>query len=224
MFINLTIKNLRELSKKEIFSQVHTQLILSILYLMKKNILLCRYYYNSLIHHQNIFNEQNFEKFFKTQKFSFLISQFQQNLKNSEIYFETFFQRLSKKSSLISTKFKNTFEDSKLDNLLKSVFDELLKEDINFSVLVVPHLDVQDKSSMLSSKTSSKAIDINSCLMNSSVKLKKEYFMALAQFYYSIYCDKSFPLFQDNKFFDWKQFDKTLKASSVVSLQQIIES
>lgn len=153
-----------------------------------------------------------------------MISQFDQNLKNSEIYFETFFKRLSKKFPSISLQFENNYENYELDYLLKTVFGELIKEDINFSMLVVPPLDGQEKSSVESSKISGGVTDISSYLMNSSVKIKKEFYMALAQFYYSIYCDKSFPLFQDNKFFDWKCFNEMLQASSVASLQQIIES
>lgn len=91
------------------------------------------------------------------------------------------------------------------------MLQHLIKEHLDFYMLTLPVLDAQNTSTIVMSKMSSEMTNINSYLMSSSVKLKKEYYVALVQLYYSIDCDEYFPFYQNNKFFDWKHFNQTLQ-------------
>ena len=224
MFISLTAKKFREFSKIEIFKGIYKDLILSILYLMKKNVIFCETYYNALLNKENIFNDQYFDDFSKTEEYVILISTFSQNKKNFKHYFEMYVERLKKKEKDFFgetlKEIENETETNNINNFLYKMFIKIKNEEIDFSLLQLSNNEPNNKES--ESSSNKKKINMNSYLMESTVKIKREYYLMLTQMFYSIETEKHFPVHENNKFFDWKLFNDKLNTNTTLQFQQII--
>lgn len=230
MFINLTIKKVRELIKLGIYQNLESSLYRSVIYLMKKAMLLARLVLRSLEEQNNIFDLDHFQQFIGSRYYKDIMQDFRTDIPNFEKYFnylvewaqkqkKTYIKDLEKKiESLRSNK---TLSPSELDFLLNHEFDILAHFPIeNFALSYIVHSSVEDSAEMSRSQIL-RAIDSNINLSSSVSEMKRDFYTVLFQLQYSIYCERHFPYQKESVFFDWKQFFDKFKDMDALQLRAI---
>lgn len=189
IFIMYTVRKLRNLAKlKHIFSQLTDRLMLAACLLLKKGLLLNENAIGSLKSGYNTFDLQDFSKFLHTDDKSKILKNFEDDQK----IYVTFSDQMNSKfmDEVSSSDYKQELIKVKGISMQKiSVLDELMHAHLKF---------FKDRLNFL----------------NLPGDVETEYCLAVVHFYYSIFSEESLPFIQQDKIFEWKNFEAETKAEN----------
>lgn len=189
IFIMYTVRKLRNLAKlKHVFNQLSDRFMFAACLLLKKGLLLNENSIGSLKNGNNAFDLQDFSRFLKTEDKPKILKNFEDDQK----IYVTFSQQMNSKF----TEEVSTSEYQQDMNALKNIsIDKVAKVDEEMH----KHFKFfKDKLNFL----------------NLPPDVDTEYCLAIVHFYYSIFSEESFPFIQQNKIFEWKNFEADTKAEN----------
>ena len=223
MFINLTIKKIRELIKMAIYPDIEYSFYMTVIYLMKKAMLLADLTLKSLKHRKNIFEVENFAAFLESKHYLNIISEFQSDIPNFQKYFNyliewantrnlPYVKELDYQISKLNS--KGTLSLAQLDKKLISEFQLIRSFPIDdFAPTFVSQ-----------SQTITPPIHMSKYLSDSVLEIKKDFFLVLVKIKYSLHCENYFPYMAAKTYFDWKDFFDKFKKMKVDRMKKIVYS
>ena len=181
IWIMYTVRKIRNLAKqKHIYKELCGKLMLSACILLRKGLVLNEYTIRSLKLNKNIFQMKFFDEFCQSEDAKII-----RNFESDDKIYRTFLKQMN-------SKFAEEVGSSSLQKELmkyqKMTFDSI---GIVNSVLDTHFRFLKDKMMGL-------------LLSN---KNEQEFALAVLHFYYAIHSDSSFPFVQNNKHFEWKEFE-----------------
>jgi len=189
IFIMYTVRKLRNLAKlRHIFSQLSDRFMFAACLLLKKGLLLNENSIGSLKSGYNTFDLQEFGKFLNTDDKMKILKNFEDDQK---IYL-TFSQQMNSKfnDEITTAEYKQDMNKFKNITIQKiAALDEEMNKHFKF---------FKDKLNFL----------------NLPSDVDTEYCLAVVHFYFSIFSEENFPFIQQNKIFEWKNFEADTKAEN----------
>jgi serine/threonine protein kinase len=234
LFINITLKNIRDIIKKDLFREIESNLYICVLYLMRKAIYLSEIILKSLQFKKNIFNIDFFEEYINSENLIEMLREFSDDWNSCKNYFSIFIERVRCKNLAYSTRLeehiqylssKNSVNPTGLHEMLKSQFETLVK--YAPSVKRKKHSvenEVYAKMELSKNAKSSSPVKNGMSQVKKKKKLETDFYKMMVQLKYSIFVDASFPYVTNNSFFDWKNFFKKFQSYKNDTLKQIIKS
>ena len=176
LFLVYTVRNIRKIMKISKTNLIIEELFFTTIFLMKKSIILNETNYLSLKNDHNIFNEDGFGDFLKSEYFPGIIKRFEMDLPNFEQYLNYLINNFDKEnlSGKNKLKWKKFFEENfEVDEIDKKIEEEYIN--------LIIHLKYGND-------------------------LDHEYVLMLVSIYYCINCEKFFPYTIGNARFEWDAF------------------
>ena len=234
LFINITLKNIRDVIKKNIFKEIESVLYICVLYLMRKAVYLSELILKSLQFKKNLFNIDFFKEYCESSNLIEMVREFSEDWTSCKNYFSIFIERVRCKNLPYSSRLEEhiTFLSNKANVSPGALHDMLVSQ---FQVLkkYQPHVRrkkgsienaAQARLEMAEKVRSSSPSKNGSSISKRKKKLETDFYRMMVQLKYSIYTDESFPYVTNNNFFDWKDFFNKFQAYKKEALKQIINS
>ena len=227
MFINLSIKKIRELIKMSIYPDIEYNFYLTVIFLMKKAMVLADLTLESLKQKENIFEFEYFSRFIDSQHYKSIVKEYQADIPNFKKYFNylvewarskklPYFEELN--HHIRNMQKKSGLSLGELDRCLKEQLDVLRKFQIDD---FAPKFVAQSQT--LRSQKKKTDISMTEYLSNSVFDIKRDFYQVLVKLKYSIYCERYFPYKLNESFFDWKDFFEKIKGMSLERMKKIVD-
>jgi len=193
IFIMYTVRKLRNLAKiKNVFNEMSDALMYGACILLKKGLLFNQNAILSLKTGENLFMLKDFQKFVKTPENNKILSNFEED----EKIYQTFFQQMNVK-----------------------LWDEIETKEYKQNIQAINSMTVNDMTNI--NQTMLKLFKyfndkLNFLKMES--QLEAEYCLALVHFYYSINSDEAFCFIKNNEIFEWKTFENEVQLENAKKL------
>lgn len=189
IFIMYTVRKLRNIAKlKHIFNQLSDRFMFAACLLLKKGLLLNENAIYSLKKAYNTFDLQDFKKFLNTEDKAKILKNFEDDQK----IYVTFSQQMNSKFT---------------DEVSTSEYKQELNKFKNITIQKIPALDEEMQKHF---KFFKDKLDF----LSLPCDVDTEYCLALVHFYFSIFSEDSFPFTQQDKMFEWKDFEAEIKAEN----------
>ena len=222
MFINLSIKKIRELIKMNIYPDIEYNFYLTVIFLMKKAMVLADLTLESLKLKENIFEFEYFNLFLKSQHYKNIVQEFKADIPNFHKYFNYLVEwARSKKLPYFEELNSHIRRMQKTDGLSLGELDKSLREQLN----VLKCFEIEEFAPKFVAKSQGKLNDIsmNQYLGDSIFEIKRDFYQVLVKLKYSIYCERYFPYKINESFFDWKDFFEKIKGMSLDRMKKVVE-
>ena len=225
MFINLSIKKIRELIKMSIYPDIEYNFYLTVIFLMKKAMVLADLTLESLKLKENIFEFDYFELFAKSQYYRNIVKEFQADIPNFHKYFNyliewarskklPYFAELNQHIKMLQN--HKGLSLGELDKCLREQFDVLRGFEIEE---FAPKFVAQSQTA----KTGQADVKMSRYLSDSIFEIKKDFYQVLVKLKYSIYCERYFPYKLNESFFDWKEFFEKIKGMTLDRMKKVVD-
>ena len=234
LFINITLKNIRDVINRKSFKAIESNLYICVIYLMKKAIYLSGLVLKSLQYKRNIFNIDFFKEYTESKNHIEMIREYSEDWTSCKNYFSIFIERIRSKQLPYYSRLEEHIEFlSKKVNVTPSNLHQMLET--QFSTLI--DFEMFNKSLKGSNENSSSVrleesktpqstspVQKSSLSKKKKIKLETDFYKMMVQLKYSIFTDESFPYVIQNNFFDWKDFFNKFQAYKKDALKKIIKS
>ena len=187
------VRKLRNLAKlRPVFGQLCDRFMFAGCLLLKKGLILNENAIESLKNGYNAFELPEFTKFLASDDKAKILKNFEEDQK----IYSTFSQQMTSKfaEEVTSTEYKQEMSRFKSLTFQKmATLDEEMHKHFKF---------FKDKINFL----------------NLPADIEAEYCLAIVHFYYSIFSEESFPLTQQGKIFEWKNFEANTKSENAKNI------
>lgn len=225
MFINLSIKKIRELIKMSIYPDIEYNFYLTVIFLMKKAMVLADLTLESLKLKENIFEFEYFDLFTESQYYQKIVGEFRADIPNFRKYFNylvewarskrlPYFDDLNQHIQRMQN--RKGLSLGELDKCLRDQFDVLRSFQIEE---FAPKFVAQSQTA----KTGTTDMEMSRYLSDSIFEIKKDFYQVLVKLKYSIYCERYFPYKLNESFFDWKEFFEKIKGMSLERMKKVVD-
>lgn len=230
LFINITLKNIRDLINRGCFAEVESHLYVCVIYLMQKAVFLSESILSSLRRKQNIFRIDFFGEYTESKNHLEMIREYLDDWTSCKNYFSIFVERIRSKSLPFAAQLeehigflskKNHVTPANLRQILKTQFAILTSHRPLDKVGLASQSPPQAKLAF-EDKTSSRA-NAGEPKRKKRKQLETDFYRMLVQLKYSIFTDESFPYVINNNFFDWKAFFAKFQSYKKERLKRIIK-
>jgi serine/threonine protein kinase len=227
MFINLSIKKIRELIKMNIYPDIEYNFYLTVIFLMRKAMVLADLTLESLKLKENIFEFEFFDHFINSQYYKSIVREYESDIPNFRKYFNylvewarskglPYFDELNK--HIRQMKDKGGMSLGQLDKQLREQLGVLCSFEIEeFAPRFV------NASQTMKGRSESEKNKLSREVNESVFEIKKDFYQVLVKLKYSIYCERYFPYKLNESFFDWKDFFEKIKGISLERMKKIID-
>ena len=227
MFINLSIKKIRELIKMNIYPDIEYNFYLTVIFLMKKAMVLADLTLESLKLKENIFEFEYFDLFIQSEYYKSIVLEFQADIPNFHKYFNYLVEwARSKKLPYFEELNDHIRRMQKTDGLSLGELDKSLRQQLN----ILKSFQIEKfapkfvaNSQTLKSQTKSKGVEMSRFLDDSIFEIKRDFYQVLVKLKYSIYCERYFPYKLNESFFDWKDFFEKIKGMGLDRMKKVVE-
>ena len=227
MFINLSIKKIRELIKLNIYPDIEYNFYLTVIFMMKKAMVLADLTLESLKLKENIFEFEYFDLFLKSQYYSHLVNEFEADIPNFQKYFNYLIEwARSKKLPYFGELNTHIKRMQKRNGLSLGELDKCLRDQLN----VLKKFEIEEfapkfvaQSQTLKTGGNMDKIQMSRYLSDSIFEIKRDFYQVLVKLKYSIYCERYFPYKIHENFFDWKDFFEKIKGMTLDRMKKVVD-
>ena len=224
LFINITLKNIRDFINKNSFREIEKNLYICVIYLMKKAIYQSELILKSLQFKRNLFNIDFFQEYTESKNHLEMIREYSEDWTNCKNYFSIFAETIrSKKFSYKSRLEEHISFLSKRAHVTPKNLHQMLTTQFKTLVLYEPFSEMVSEKSISGNepKISDKK---GKSERKRKQKVETEYYRMMVQLKYSIFADECFPYVTENNFFDWKDFFNKFQSYKKDKLRRIIKN
>lgn len=224
MFINLSIKKIRELIKMKIYPEIEYNFYLTVIFLMRKAMVLADLTLESLKLKENIFEFEYYDHFLNSQYYKSIVREYEADIPNFRKYFNYLVEWARSKSLPYFGELNQHIKQMQSKGGLSlGQLDKELREQL--SVLCAFKIEEFAPKFVAQSQAKARGESLadNRMLDESVFEIKKDFYQVLVKLKYSIYCERYFPYKLNESFFDWKDFFEKIKKISLERMKKIID-